>query len=1082
MNKKRIASAGLLAILLMGSGAALALTCTSTGTGNWNNPAIWSGCGGGVPGAGDTVIIGNVAHIVTVTDNRTATALQFAAGNQVSGLTINGGVTLTITGSMTVTGQNGGSGVRRVDVLAGGQLAVGNDLILVGGSNDNRDVELRLGNGAATAVTIGGDFGGSAAGANFSSTARVAITFLGQGTISIGRNFGGNSTLTSGTGTIVANGSVNQSLGAYNTAASNYYNLTVSKSGGTATFAGNALIRGDITDNGNFNPAAGNRTITLAGTAAQNLLGSAAGTTFYRVTLINGNGLNLAHDLNITNLLTLTTGRIVTGASRVYIQNGSAISSAGGADFVVGNLAKNYPTGANLTRVFEVGTLTGGARYAPVNIRFGSVTAAGDFTVSGTAGDHPNIGTSTIDAAQSVNRYWTLVNNSVTFAANANNRIIYTFVNPGDLDVGADPTVFFVSRYNAPTWTEITPTGRTATTTTISGAGITTANIAGDYQIGEQRPPITAPGSFNAFETSTAAGAITGVIRTRIAGTAFSLDVVAILAGAQQVTFTDAVIVELLGNTALGTPLDASNCPTSFTLVQTVAPNPTITGGRSTVSFAAVPNAWRDVRVRVRWPTSAPTVTSCSTDNFAIRPASFASFAITDTDWENAGTGRSLNDTAFGAVTHKAGRPFSVRADAVNSAAVITGNYAGTPGATPGACGPGAGFEACTATFGTLSLNTTFSSGQLISDIATYDEVGSFELQLVDSTFASVDSGDSTPLEREITSTVINVGRFVPDHFDVSVTTAPVLGTACGSFSYAGQSFGYTLQPVFTVTAQDFANSTTTLYAGNWWRITNSTLTPATQAARYSAASGTLDASGLPAVAGDPAIAAGAGSGTLTFGSGTGLSFTRGAPVSPFDADISLAVNVIDADGVAYASNPARFGQATPGNGIPFNNGNAMRFGRLGVGNANGSQLVPLLLPMETQYWNGTSFVTNAADNCTAVAAANVGLGNYTGNLGAGETTVTVSGAAFSSGRNTIALSAPGAGNDGSVDVVVNLGTTTTIDSCLAWGAMPTPAGANLTHLRGQWCGATPTKDPTARAAFGVYRGSEEVIFIRENF
>jgi hypothetical protein len=127
--------------------------------------------------------------------------------------------------------------------------------------------------------------------------------------------------------------------------------------------------------------------------------------------------------------------------------------------------------------------------------------------------------------------------------------------------------------------------------------------------------PVTT-GSFNAFETGTAAGAINGVITTKVAGAAFSLDVVAILGGVQFAGFTNTVTVDLLGNTTLGTSLDAQNCPTVFTVLQTVAPNPTINAGRSTVSFAAVANVWRDVRVRVRYPVGAPSVTSCSPDGW----------------------------------------------------------------------------------------------------------------------------------------------------------------------------------------------------------------------------------------------------------------------------------------------------------------------------------------------------------------------------------------------------------------------------------------------------------------------------------
>jgi len=138
-------------------------------------------------------------------------------------------------------------------------------------------------------------------------------------------------------------------------------------------------------------------------------------------------------------------------------------------------------------------------------------------------------------------------------------------------------------------------------------------------------------------------------------------------------------------------------------------------------------------------------------------------------------------------------------------------------------------------------------------------------------------------------------------------------------------------------------------------------------------------------------------------------------------------------------------------------------------------------VPLETQYWNGTAFATNSIDNCTTLAAANIGLGNYAGGLSAGETTVSIAGP-FVAGRKSLAFSAPGAGNRGSVDFVVNLGPTTTIDSCIAWATTPTPAGANRSYLRGRWCGATHVKDPTGRATFGVFLGADDVIYRRENF
>jgi MSHA biogenesis protein MshQ len=592
---------------------------------------------------------------------------------------------------------------------------------------------------------------------------------------------------------------------------------------------------------------------------------------------------------------------------------------------------------------------------------------------------------------------------------------------------------------------------------------------------------VPTPGGFNAYETSTAAGSITGVIKTKVAGSTVSVDAVALNPAKTGIltSFADTVRVEVLDSSNNAGALDANNCRSTWTTIQTLSPDPafiTSDNGRKTITFT-VPDAYRDARLRITYPAGAPTTTGCSTDNFAIRPNAFTAFSVSDADWQTAGTARTLNDVTFGAITHKAGRPFSVRASAVNAAGTpaVTANYTGAPTATLSAC---AG-AACTATFGTLSLNTTFVSGQLTSDVATYDNVGALSLQLVDSSFASVDSTDSTALERNITSPVINAGRFVPDHFAVSLNT-PTFTTACGagSFTYVGQAFGYSIQPVITVQAQNFANATTTLYTGSWWRLTNASLTGKS----YTAASGTFDASGAPGT--DPVIAdAGMGSGTLTFSSGTGFLFTRTTPVLPFNAETSLAINVIDADSVAYAGNPASFGTASAGNGMGFTSGKEMRFGRLRAVNANGSQLLPLQMVMQTQYWGstggGNSFITNTADSCTGFVAANIALGNYQKNLNACETSITVN--SFTGGRSTLRLSAPGNGNNGSVDLTANLGTSGSGTTCIA-GIASAVTGANRAYLQGNWTGGAYDQNPTVRAAFGVNRGTEEVVHTLENY
>ena len=226
------------------------------------------------------------------------------------------------------------------------------------------------------------------------------------------------------------------------------------------------------------------------------------------------------------------------------------------------------------------------------------------------------------------------------------------------------------------------------------------------------------PSSFNAFETSTAANAITGSIFTKLVGTAFSLDVVAISGGVQQVAFTNSVSVALVANTT-GAGLGADNCPTTFTTVQgptTVA----ITGGRSTVSFSAVATAYRDVRVRVRYPVASPTVTSCSTDNFSIRPTGFI---VSSTNANNTNT--------TGTPAIKTGANFSLTVTSV-------AGYDGTPSidntkvvGTPTAGTIGGSFGAAPVGTGTATGASFF-----------YSEVGNFGLNdnaILDTSFTSVD-------------------------------------------------------------------------------------------------------------------------------------------------------------------------------------------------------------------------------------------------------------------------------------------------------------------------------------------------------
>jgi G8 domain len=1176
--------AGFLAAAL--TGTAHGATCTAVaGTNNWGTAATWTGCGGGVPGDGDNIIIPSGATVVLNVDSNRVNDLTINAGGVLRGdntnkiFTLNKGAGVDVTNNGTIdfgqgnlarlftrqTSQWTGAGTFNLSTI---DL---NNRVLTFAAGSTMTISMSgaatpftgfLGTGSITSLagmtwnfagsvaqtlpaTASAIFGNVTASNTAGVTLGIAFTaanllgdltvaangILNNGafaiTLASGKSFsvaaGGRFNLTgtstmvtvSGGGTKTFNATSTVDYAGANQAATaeTYGNLIMSGSGtktlaaGTTTVAGNYTLAagvtyagttnnpvvnlaGNFSNSGTFNSGTG--IFTFNGSTAQTLTGA---TTFTRLTMANtaavaNRKLTISNDVTVSTQLTFTTGRIVTGANEVIVPSGSTVSGAGsGTGWVAGRLQK-FAAAGSPTVTFEVGTDGASApalAYSPASLSFTGVGAGGgNLIAAANTGDHAQIASSGLDGAKSVNRWWLLTTTGVTgttLPAFTNFSPTFTFV-ASDVDGGANTANFEIERWSGAAWNTTTVGTRTGTTTQATGV-----TALGEFAVAEKKPVVLVIGWFNAYETSTAAGAISGVIKTKIAGSAIGVDMIALNATKTAIAtaFTGTVRVEVLNASDNSGALDADGCRPTWTTIQTLSPDPAFAAGdngRKTISVTQA-NSYPNVRLRITYPAGAPTVTGCSNDNFAIRPSTFANFAVADTDWQTAGTGRALNLLTFAATipTHKAGRPFSVRATAVNAAAATTTNYTGAPTAALSAC---AGV-ACTATFGNLTLNTTFAAGQLTSDVASYDNVGSFRAELVDSSFASVDAGDSSAAEREIRSAAIDVGRFVPDHFAVSLNT-PVFGTFCGSFTYVGQAFNYTTVPEITVTAQDFANNTTTLYAtsGSWWRITNASLT----GKAYTAATGALDTSGLPGT--DPVIfAAGGGMGTLTFGSGSGLFFTRTtptAPASPYDADISLAINVIDADGVTLASNPVRFGTASAGNGIAFSSGKLMRFGRLAIRNANGSQLVPLPVQVEAQYWLGAptnAFVTNTADSCTVIAANNDAMSNFTSNLSGSPTCETAisGGGALSAGRRTLQLAAPGSGNNGSVDITVNLGATASGTTCTILGAAPVAATtANLPYLQGNWSGGAYDQNPSARAAFGVYKGAEEVVHIRENF
>jgi MSHA biogenesis protein MshQ len=160
-----------------------------------------------------------------------------------------------------------------------------------------------------------------------------------------------------------------------------------------------------------------------------------------------------------------------------------------------------------------------------------------------------------------------------------------------------------------------------------------------------------------------------------------------------------------------------------------------------------------------------------------------------------------------------------------------------------------------------------------------------------------------------------------------------------------------------------------------------------------------------------------------------------------------------------------------------------MRYGRIQLQNAYGSEFLQLPLPIAIQYWNG-NWVNNTLDVCSSISANHfawdflpAGTPGRPNNLIACNSALAVSGSAPGYAVN---LSAPGAGRSGWSGISLNLGATATGNRCVAVGGSGGGAStANLPWLQYNWTGAGRT-NPTGRATFGVYRSP--LIYRRENY
>lgn len=386
-------------------------------------------------------------------------------------------------------------------------------------------------------------------------------------------------------------------------------------------------------------------------------------------------------------------------------------------------------------------------------------------------------------------------------------------------------------------------------------------------------------------------------------------------------------------------------------------------------------------------------------------------------------------------------------------------------------------------TLGTLSNGnipaSAFSNGAATVNTLQYSEVGSFQIATSSAVTNFLGSGmalDAVAFNGAGAQSA-RVGRFRPAGFVLSAGSVTHRSLAScpvpSAFTYLGENFLLS----FTLTAQNAQGARTNNYTGTFAK-----LDPAN--ANWNLAG--RDAATVFTVA-STRLSVGSATGSFSSGVATGITLTANAarasaPDGPFNAAFGIAP--VDSDGVAMAA----FDMAsTTGGGndraqvasVP------LRFGRLRLGSATGAADRALVLPVAAQHWTGSAFDTNTLDSCTAIAPAAMSFGNLRGTLTTADTAAS-GGIALAAGLGTLRLAAPGGGRSGTYDVVLSLGSSATDASCLpGWtpGVGDTAtAGANLAHLRGNFCASTYSNDPAARATFGRQRGVDSLVYRRENF
>ncbi|WP_407029224.1 DUF6701 domain-containing protein [Vibrio cholerae] len=352
-------------------------------------------------------------------------------------------------------------------------------------------------------------------------------------------------------------------------------------------------------------------------------------------------------------------------------------------------------------------------------------------------------------------------------------------------------------------------------------------------------------------------------------------------------------------------------------------------------------------------------------------------------------------------------------------------------------------------------------------------EVGVFDFSLVAPThYLGLDLA-SANLPIAVTSTG-SIGRFIPAYFSVSPMSNVTLDAACktgNAFSYLGQSFEYSNSPGLYLQPKSANNADTQNYLIDpWWRYNNQW-----NGRTYSDSANGVNL-GFDNLQTSPISRQALNNSGIVL-NGERVWYQK--PLQPkavFNAAFNLtlsASDLTDQDGVCYRQNAS-----SPCLGYTFSHIDGampLYWGKLVIQDVYGPETQALEQPIYVEHFTNNGFVRTIEDSCTALPAI-TGFTLQSDPNNNGYTVLTTgvavppqvlaehSAANLNSGQRSIRFSAPGAGALGVIDSVLDLNAHN-----LLWLAEDKDGDGNFDQTT------------QGRAQFGLYRGSDRVIWWRES-